>query len=305
MPYSTSQDINRVYTNFKKMPGEKTDLYYGMEFESVFNWSSGKLDHEGVLEVMRHNMGDSVGLKAEAGADVEMITCPASIDYHKNVLWQNWGNIVEYLNPGSGNGIHIHFSKAGITDAALARLLYFYHAPESNSFLTKVAERHVGPTGCYSMAVKKPFNTANPKVTIDGTYGHRGAAVIGRTGLTVEIRIFQALKEIDHIFSCFDMVAASIAWSTQVEADEKEMIADNFLRWFAEFGKGADYPHLSKKLQKHKLIQEVVATPAEVKAFTDATKATALQVVPAPYGVVEVIRDAVTGRFTSRKRARA
>lgn len=300
--YTNETTMNKHYRNFKSLKGEKTDLYLGMELEVYVKELRGlygkwKTVEERVAYDVIHTKsgavvldsfdGDAI-LKPEHGDGFEIVTLPATLNYHRNKLWNKFFEGTHDLlggltDNGNNYGIHVHFSRKAINDRSLAKLLYFYHAPENNKFLTDVAGRLVGPKGCYNLATKKTLVQGDPGSTIVEASLNRGACGVRRNSVykpTVEVRIFQSTPEKDHVMKCLEFTHSVVEWAKQAGETEPECNSGYYLQWFLTKEKHKYYPYLANCLIKHKYITgDVIATdnipitPAELAKATRLTKA--------------------------------
>lgn len=310
--YTDSYGMEKHYTTFKSLKGEKTDLYLGMELEvfvkelaapkaaglaipGYYNIYADR-HKEAAARVMKLMDGHAI-LKPEHGDGFEIVTLPATLNYHRNVLWGKFfdeaPDFLGGITSHATYGIHVHFSRKAIDDKSLARLLYFYHAPENSKFLTEIAGRLVGPKGCYNIATKKTLIEGNAGITLNEGMLKRGACGIRTNEAykpTVEVRIFQSDPTKQHVMKCLEFTHSVVEWSKQAAHRESECSSGYYIQWFMSNEKHKYYPYLANCLIEKKFITGDVMEVAANTAITpeELAQATKLQ------KVVEVIRKRVT-----------
>ena len=119
----------------KKVNGEY--LRYGVELEVLPKTSVAS-------KVAKYNCGKSLHnfalLKSDSSlgsAGFEIVTVPATLEFHRKVLWNDFfktpfsdgltaAKSVQSWDTGVC-GIHVHLTRAALTEMQLSKLLVFYH----------------------------------------------------------------------------------------------------------------------------------------------------------------------------------
>lgn len=293
--YEEAPAIIAHYNIFKTMPGEDTKLFLGIELEIVFkrspSWNmpqigtpqpngpavnpaplnSLELDVAvtAAAEWTRQRLAGHVILKPEHANGFEIVTCPASLAYHRSILWNGFfQEASELLEGRPGCGLHIHFSRDAVTEPQLARITYFYHEPANYQFLTAIAGRTVDADGnCYNKALKKTFIPGDPAATIRELNNHgRHTSIAANTPLsgfnakpeqiknTLEVRIFQSKVDRNHVMQALEFVHALNTYMERCPDIESELTAHRFLQWFVETNQMINYPYLYVNLMDKELI---------------------------------------------------
>lgn len=272
----------------KKVNGEY--LRYGVELEVMPRDIVSR-------EVAAHNCGKALTnmaiLKRDASLirngteGFEIVTIPATIEYHRKHLWANFfslklgDNLTAAKSVSSWNsgccGIHVHITRACLTEMQLSKLLVFYHEPSNSDFLSRIAGRHVGKDAQYCFARKKKLGL-NTKYNSED---HHGAIAVSRKNRskTVEVRIFRGNATYHGIMRCLEFVDATVKWCGQGGAEDA-LDYRKFIAWFKQPHIKAQYPELRKYLVQLSLngsIKYLTPRPKSAK-FTALLKAGVIDV---------------------------
>lgn len=248
----------------------KAKLYFGLELEVVPREGVTQQD---ALYWISSSMKEHAIMKFDAsllGGGFEIVTAPATLEYHKTKLWNKLfemklpdprgdktpANLVKSWGT-TCCGLHVHFTKAALTDMQLAKLLVFYHDAKNARFLSAIAGRVVGPNAAYCHQDKKKLHFKKDKnnrviaSTIMDCTGqsrhHEAVTISGRNGgKTVEVRIFKGNITHHGVMRSLEFVAATIEWCGSNGA--KELDYTSFLKWFDSSSNRARYPDLWKHL---------------------------------------------------------
>lgn len=285
--YESAEQIIAHYNMFKSMPGENTKLFMGVELETVFKkapqWgvpqiglpqppgpatntpfaNAVELDAAVVAtaEWVRQRLNGHAILKPEHSNGFEIVTCPATLNYHRSVLWNGFfQEASEMLEGRPGCGLHVHFSRDAVTPEQLARIGFFYHEPCNYEFLTRMAGRIVDKEGqVYNKAIKKTFIDGQPEATIreiDNGGNRQHTSITANTPLggytsdasklskTLEVRIFQSVVNRNHVMASLEFVHAVVAYMEKCPNIEAEMTHQRFVQWFVETSQMVTYPYL-------------------------------------------------------------
>ena len=158
-----------------------------------------------------------------------------------------------------GLGIHIHFSREGVTTEQLAKVIYFIHEPANSSFLHEIAQRPVSSNSNWNRQKKKSYKDGSGKTTIDDAIGTRDAISVSThyNGKSVELRIFQSIVSRQHVMQCLDFTAAVIEYCGICKNDEAELTDKKFVAWFDNYKTKRKYPYLTRTLANLKLVTPI------------------------------------------------
>ena len=260
--YSYGKDVlHMIYKMFntpadKKVNGEY--LRYGVELE-VLPRAEYSRDYAASLcdEALR---GHAI-LKSDASLGsygFEIVTSPATLSYHRSTLWDKFFNLKLDCGKTAAShvrswdthvcGIHVHMTRAALTDLQLSKMLVFYHDPINSSFLSRIAGRTVGIGAMYCQASKKKLGIHVKNQCSD----HHSAITISNRnkGKTAEVRIFRGNATYHGVMRCIEFVDAVAAWCGQNSSNENknELSYEKFLLWFNTPSVKSQYPELKKHL---------------------------------------------------------
>lgn len=240
-------------------------LYFGLELEVVPRTMVSAKD---ALYWVSAAMKDHALMKSDASlaaGGFEIVTAPATLEYHRERLWNNLFNMklpngkkpAELVKSWATTccGLHVHFTKAALSPMQLSKMLVFYHEPDNARFLSDVAGRRIGPDAPYCKQAKKKLYGRKPegkgkmhRTTADDCNYHREAICVSARngGKTAEVRIFRGNITKHGVMRCLEFVAATIEWCGVNGA--KELNYQSFLGWFDESSNRSRYPDLWKYL---------------------------------------------------------
>lgn len=252
-----SVDVTRViphYFTTKKGGEATTALRYGLELEVLRKSNMAKGD---AAYACGKAMNGHALLKSDSsiGPDgFEIVTAPATLDYHRNVMWKKFFTELVHNNTTAAKhvkswdtgvcGLHIHITRAALTKMQLAKLLVFYHESVNAAFLSKIAGRMVGPNANYCKTARKKLRMNTHR---DCSDHHEAICISDRNnGKTAEVRIFRGNATRHGIMRCLEFVDATVKWCGVAGA--AELRYNNFLAWFNSPSVRATYPDLWKHL---------------------------------------------------------
>lgn len=260
MLLSYSEDVIKIKKGFRKTLKEpKTRLFYGVELEALVKPNKDffdALDHINDDLQSYAILKEDGSLYGETGEGLEIVTVPATLQFHKNVLWKKFftkGHSYKLLRGWNTSccGMHIHFSRAALNNETQSRILYFYHAEDNAEFLTKIAGRYVGDGAEYCKIQPKELKDSKP----ESCYFRGSIAVSQKNkGKTFEVRIFKSNVSKFGVFRGLEFVAATIAFSKQALNEESKLTHKEFLAWFNTPYQRTKYPHLKRHLVQLKLL---------------------------------------------------
>lgn len=269
-------DVRRKATRkLKSKDKPRAKLYFGVELEVV---PKDNISQQQALQWVSTAMKEHALMKSDATLvhggvpGFEIVTAPATLEYHREKLWNK---LFEMKLPKTIEGhkracelvkswdtqccgLHVHFTRAAVTDIQLAKLLVFYHDPKNARFLSSIAGRVVGPKAPYCNQDKKRlYFKTDPKskkvvastiMDCTGEQRHHEAVVISHrnSGKTVEVRIFKGNITKHGIMRAVEFVAATIEWCATNGVNELDKT--KFLNWFDQPTNRSRFPELWKHL---------------------------------------------------------
>ena len=140
---SHSEVINRDGWDAPETPwgDAKGGPHYGFEWEVEID---GNLD-SGANAVMDKLPTEYCILKDDSTIDhgFELCTRPATIEEHKKAWKGYWKNPVRAVQSGSHVGVHVHISRAPLSQLQIGKMIVFCHGEENEKFIERaIAERH-------------------------------------------------------------------------------------------------------------------------------------------------------------------
>lgn len=257
--YGYSTDVRKVIHKMYKVDADKKIngeyLRYGIELEVLPKNSVAS-------KIAKYNCGSALYnyalLKSDSSLGregFEIVTVPATLEFHRKTLWHDFFNkkAMEGLTAAqsvqswntSVCGIHVHVTRAALTEMQLSKLLVFYHEPYNSTFLSRIAGRKVGPDAEYCKAAKKKLRASVAKECGN----HHGAITISHrnNGKTAEVRIFRGNSTYHGVMRSVEFVDATVKWCGQNSTDAV-LDYKNFLDWFNQPTIKKQYPELRKHL---------------------------------------------------------
>lgn len=252
--------------SFKTMPYEKNNnLFYGCELECVHRLFTRDNDlNENYYKVIRElpslireveaDIGEYAILKPDG--HFEICTVPATLDFHKNVLWKKFfANSAARVIGDKGCGLHIHFSREALLDIQLAKVICFIMDKNNEAFNTAMAGRDVNEhvRWCRNKHIDIAEGSLGVHAQVTGT---REAIHISRrnAGKSVEVRIFQSNPTEQGVFQALEYIDALINY-TRSHATLEEVGYKDFLNWFVNTKQERSYPYLAANLYRLEYIK--------------------------------------------------
>lgn len=259
MIYSSCINVLHHIKGMKTMPNEQNKLFFGVELEVEINLND---NFHMIANEVQEAMKDHAILKEDCTLrnGFEIVTIPATLSYHRSVLWNNlFAGIHEKLHGCLKAGLHIHFSREPFTDNQLAKIIYFFHEPSNNTFLTCLAGRAVSPAAEYGSTSKKYLKQDGVGKTIaKATYTRNAISLSQRNeGKTLEIRIFKSNPTRVGVIRALETTAAIIEFCCQCNDEEEALSYKEFLKWFTSNKKKYYYPILNKTLIEFKYFKDI------------------------------------------------
>lgn len=282
MIVSAGCDVTKIYSGFLTMPYEKTNnLFYGVELECYQFGESGSIKQVKSFLNLEYAIYGHAIIKPDCGC--EIVTVPATLRYHKEVLWNKFFNGVHKGFKGAtGAGLHIHVSRNAMTPLQLAKVICFMNEPVNSQFLANIGGRPVVGEGS-GWCQQKQNIPRNVDAMLAATYSSKSNAmqISGRnSGNTAELRIFQSNPTQQGVFQALEFLDAMIKYCAKYGDLEKEISYKAFVAWFVEGNFKNEYPYLYNNLVRLSYI-----TPVKDK--------------------IQEVCTAVIGRVSKAKKAKA
>jgi hypothetical protein len=178
-----------------------TGSYFGVELEY-----KGTLTQEMVDKL---NQYDSIYLKKDSSVDIEIVSHPMSLDFHKGYCWES---ILEILSNAemyvdSGCGLHIHCDpRSDIEKIKIALLVY-----GNQSYLETIGMR-MWTSYCKSKVVDLDGNGV-----LDSTDRHEA---VNFTCDTVEFRFFKSTLNVSQLIRCIETTNNILELTKTLSVDE-------------------------------------------------------------------------------------
>ena len=202
--------------------------YLGVELEV-----NTEREGEHAREVINQLGEDHVYLKEDGsiGRGFEIVTHPHTMAEQAK-LWANFAAPSGMTSSTSGKcGLHVHYSRKGLTQLHINRMVVFMNAPENLGFMEFIAQR---PGTSHWAMVKSKTITSRPE--------ERYEALNLCNRSTIEFRIFKGNTKVERIMKCLEFVVATVAWSR--DRSYRELGYKNFMGYVSRNGK--QYPNLKK-----------------------------------------------------------
>lgn len=276
--YNYSQDIRAVLPKMLHLtddvPINGSYMRYGIELEVLVR---DTIPFVQATESVGHAIKGHAIMKQDSSlhggnGGFEIVTVPATLDYHRKVLWEklftkNSSGAIPSQQVWAWHtkccGIHVHVTRAALDKMQLAKLCVFYNEGVNSAFLSKIAGREVGPNAHYCKSAKKKLraNIRTGETTADDCKDHHEAITISQRnrGKTVEIRIFRGNCTRHGVMRALEFVDATVLWCKNNSA--QDLNHHKFLAWF-------DHPTIRSKypdLWRHLLDMGYLITPHKSK----------------------------------------
>lgn len=174
----------------------------------------------------------------------EICTRPASVEYHKHAMGK-------FLKRGHKDlrswdtgtcGIHVHVSRAPLTELQIGKMLVFIH--DFTDFTQRIAQR-ISPYGDFS-AKKKITDARYSGEARDGQARHEALNLTGNQ--TVELRIFRGTLNAETFWKCIEFTEALVHFTATGQFSIREIRPENFIKFVLRRQK--QWPNLATFLRK-------------------------------------------------------
>lgn len=180
---------------------------------------------------------DHVYLKEDSsiGDGFEIVTHPHTFEEQKK-LWSKWDAPSGMTSARSGRcGIHVHYSRKGLADLHINRMVVFLNAPENLRFIECIAQRS-----------DNSYCKIKPKgITSQGSYDRYEALNLCNKK-TIEFRIFRGNTRKDRILKCIEFTVATVNWTR--DRSYRDLSYLNFIAYISDNAK--QYPNLNKFIKE-------------------------------------------------------
>ena len=265
--YYYNENVLDHYSGFCTMSNEtKNKFFMGVELELELSESK---DIDIVAESIESYLTDHAILKQDGtlGYGFEIVTVPATLNYHRKKLWKKFFNDTDnlpYLQANSNCGLHVHFSRNAVSELTLAKMIYFVHDSSNGPFLSRVAGRTVNEHASFYRQRSKDIEELQTDAAAilyseDADNNDdviRGALTISNKteGQTVEMRIFASQTTYEGVMSALEFVRCLAEYCDTCGVTEEAMTSRFFLTWFQLNNGAIRYPNLHETLVKRNLI---------------------------------------------------
>jgi hypothetical protein len=223
-------------------------LAFGVELETDprDDWDAESI----AASLMDYTSFEDYGICKEDGSvdGPELVTLPGDLEAHQTDY--PWSEVCGYLRPkakgyyGHNNGMHVHASRAPLTDLQLGRLLIFLNDDENLEFLSTVAQRNIADSGWCKIDGKYKEQGMDAETAANERPDHGKYSILNVTGQTVEFRMFKASLLPERILKNIEFCHAAISWCA--DADARKLTPAKFCAYVAR--NVATYPNLSEFL---------------------------------------------------------
>jgi hypothetical protein len=219
------------YTQFA---GAENDPYfYGVELELELK-NDKKANAKTLKDVVREakvlvGKDGIVKWDGSLALGIEIVSRPMTFDFHKAANWdEKLGAISKNFDAASTCGLHIHVSRAPITDSALNRILTFIYARENDEFVQAIAGRGE--------------NRYAARLAAQNRIGRdRYQAVNILNPATIEFRMFAGTTNANRLWESLEFVDALVKFASARSRRLSDMNVKGFVAWLSK--QRANYPN--------------------------------------------------------------
>jgi hypothetical protein len=192
-------------------------------------------DHaESVIDMLGE---DHVYLKEDGsiGSGFEIVTHPHTLAGQRK-LWSQWEAPSGMTSAKSGDcGIHVHYSRQGLSALHINRMVVFLNAPENLRLIECIAQRS-----------NNSFCKIKQKSISGNGSCDRYEALNLTNNSTIEFRIFRGNTRKERIIKCIEVAVAVVNWTR--DRSYRDLSHGNFVAWVSKNSK--EYPALSKYIEE-------------------------------------------------------
>jgi hypothetical protein len=222
------------YKPYPRFHGKLKGLegYVGVELE--VNTDEIRDHAESVIDMLGE---DHVYLKEDSsiGSGFEIVTHPHTLGEQRK-LWGRWKAPGGMTSATSGDcGIHVHYSRKGLSTLHINRMVVFLNAPENLRFIECIAQRS-----------NNGYCKIKPK-SISGKESHDRYEALNLTNdSTIEFRIFRGNTRKERILKCIEFAVAVVNWTR--DRSYRDLSHGKFVAWVSKNSK--EYPTLSEYIKE-------------------------------------------------------
>ena len=219
----------------------------------------------------------------------EIVSGPAPLWFHQKELWGpffEWQAkekaLLSHNAPSGTCGLHVHVSRAPLTQLQIGKMVQFLHAPENNAFVRYMAGRPSSSRYADYLAPKrvrpilgqngKPLKRGGPKQKpAFRVREEAGVNVLGRAArytalnlqneATVEFRLFRGTLNPGTFFARLEFCHALVKYSAPSVSGLCDTTADKFTKWLM-VDRRKVYPNLVNYLDDGRFVN-LPERPAE------------------------------------------
>jgi hypothetical protein len=208
--------------------------FYGVELEVELRDSD---DLETEVSQVRSQLGEYAICKGDGSLDngFEICTSPASLDFHREKLWTKFFSTRHGgLRIMDSCGLHVHASRAPLSELTIAKIVCFANARRNALFMTIIAGRSAST---YAKYKEKHIKTAAKKS------GDRYEAVNLQPEKTIEFRLFKSTTKQPNLFKALEFCDALIKFCSPAGRSITDCLSRTKFCAYVKTHKRS-YPHL-------------------------------------------------------------
>jgi hypothetical protein len=213
---------------FFKQGNEKTNLFYGLEIETVLR--SNDLDLSDIAQkTLNQFETNEIVLKSDGSIGsygFEIVSNTATFNYHKQSLWNCFfdSDIRDYLKSFhvQSCGLHIHASRDFYSKLDIGKLVVFLNLPYNKNFLVKLCGRDYNS-----------YCRHNPKKTFKDIKGYERFEILNLTNSkTIEFRLFKGNLKRQSVFRYLEFVDSLSHFVKEIKLQTNNLKFWHFIKWF-------------------------------------------------------------------------
>ncbi len=248
-----------------RVPANERPIFLGVELEASSRVPSTGARSEFITSVAKSTFGNHCIVKADSSTGrygMEIVTVPATLDYHKKIFTEHFFNAPNALHKkitsNNACGIHVHISKNVFTSATLYRFLTFINNLDNHSFINAMAGRHENGYCVRTSAdpsiiasnVKRACKNQDLKAGLAQqriVTANRREAVNLQNAETVEVRIFKSSTDKNSILRKLEFCESLVHFTRQYQS-RYQMTVFDYINFILEKPNRKRYSHILKWL---------------------------------------------------------
>ena len=208
--------------------------FYGVELEVELRNEEDLGDE---VAQVKNQLGDHAICKGDGSLSngFEIVTSPASFPFHRDTLWERFfAHRHTGLRIMDSCGLHVHCSRAPLSELSIAKMVCFVNAPRNAKFMQVIGGR---PASTYAKYKQKHMHTAAKRT------GDRYEALNVQPPHTVEFRLFKGTLNRAKFFKALEFCDAMIHFCAPAGRSVRECLSRiQFCKYVMAHRK--TYPHL-------------------------------------------------------------